>query len=135
MWKRICQLLGIKQLLSTAFHPQTDRATERANAVVETYLCSYVCYDQGDWEKLIPIAELAINTRTSSATRVSPFYLTHGYDLLLFGLTEDLPEQSADQSPIQIRENIAHIIKEAMDWAKASLAYSQQEAEYQANKK
>ncbi|CBF89285.1 hypothetical protein AN0537.2 [Aspergillus nidulans FGSC A4] len=92
--------------------------------------------DRGSqFDKLIPIAELAINTRTSSATGVSPFYLTHGYDLSLFGLTEDLPEQSADQSPIQIRENIACMIKEAMDWAKASLAYSQQEAEHQANKK
>jgi hypothetical protein len=105
------------------------------NATVETYLRSYVCYDQGDWDKLIPIAELAINARTSSATGVSPFFLTHGYDLSPFNLTEDLPEQSANQSPIQIGENIARTIKEAMDWAKASLAYAQQEAERHANKK
>ena len=30
-WKRICELLNIHRRLSTAYHPQTDGATERMN--------------------------------------------------------------------------------------------------------
>ena len=30
-WRRLCERAGIEQRLSTAFHPETDGATERAN--------------------------------------------------------------------------------------------------------
>ena len=37
-WKRLCILLRIERRISTAFYPQTDGQTERANAEVETFL-------------------------------------------------------------------------------------------------
>ena len=33
-WKQLCVLVGIEQRLSTAFHPETDGATERMNQEV-----------------------------------------------------------------------------------------------------
>lgn len=42
LWTRICQLLGIVQQLSTAYHPETDGSTERMNQTLETYLCTFV---------------------------------------------------------------------------------------------
>lgn len=47
-WTQLCQLLKIQPRLSTAFHPPTDRQTERANTVMEQYLRSYVSYQQED---------------------------------------------------------------------------------------
>ena len=38
LWKRICDLLRIKRRLSTAFLPETDGSTERANEVIKTVL-------------------------------------------------------------------------------------------------
>jgi transposase InsO family protein len=35
VWSRICALVGIQKRLSTAYHPQTDGATERINSTVE----------------------------------------------------------------------------------------------------
>ncbi|KAL2165757.1 hypothetical protein VTG60DRAFT_3866 [Thermothelomyces hinnuleus] len=47
-WQALIQCLGVNSKLSTAYHPQTDRQTERLNQVVEQYLRSYVNYQQND---------------------------------------------------------------------------------------
>jgi transposase InsO family protein len=43
-WKHVTKRLRITNLLSTAYHPETDGQTERANAVLEQYLRAYVSY-------------------------------------------------------------------------------------------
>ena len=48
VWEHFCNLLGIKQQLSTAFHPQTDGQTEYMNAVIEQYLRHFCNYAQDD---------------------------------------------------------------------------------------
>jgi hypothetical protein len=48
-WKQICDRLGIERRLSTAFHPETDGQTERANASMEQYLRVFTSYQQDDW--------------------------------------------------------------------------------------
>ena len=47
-WHNVCKMLGIKRNLSSAFHPQTDSQTERVNQTLETYLRTFVNYDQND---------------------------------------------------------------------------------------
>ena len=44
----LCRLLGIKQNVSTAYHPRTDRQSERTNQWLETYLQFFVNYWQDD---------------------------------------------------------------------------------------
>src|SRR5437588_12506541 len=48
-WKGIYGLLDIKRKLSTALHPQTDGQTERVNQTLETYIRTFINYDQDDW--------------------------------------------------------------------------------------
>jgi hypothetical protein len=48
IWSALCYYLKIKQRLSTAYHPQTDRQTERQNQTLEQYPCAYVNYHQTD---------------------------------------------------------------------------------------
>jgi len=43
-WKQVTEVLGISHNLSTAFYPQTDGQTERANATLEQYLQAYCNY-------------------------------------------------------------------------------------------
>ena len=59
--------------LSLPYHPQTDRQTERFNAVMEQYLRYYVNYLQDDWHKWLPIAELKANSQENESTITTLF--------------------------------------------------------------
>ena len=43
-WRSLCQLLGIKVNLSTAYHPETDGQTEWVNQILEQYLRVFINY-------------------------------------------------------------------------------------------
>jgi hypothetical protein len=68
----------VKQSLSSAYHPQTDGQTERANRVIEDMLKHYVSKSQTDWYLYLPYVEFAINNSKHEGTQRSPFYLTKG---------------------------------------------------------
>ena len=73
-WQALCEILGIKTQLFTAFHPQTDRQTERINFTIEMYLQMYVDFMQNDWAWWCPSAEFAYNNHLSEATNCTPFF-------------------------------------------------------------
>jgi len=75
----LCKSLGIKQNISSAYHPQTDGQTERTNQEIEAYLRIFVNWHQNDWNSWIPTAEFSYNNRVHSAIGYSPFYATKGY--------------------------------------------------------
>jgi len=62
-WRRLCKLAGIKQQLSTAYHPETDGGPERANQEIQAYLRCYISFSQDDWDRFLPAAMLALNNR------------------------------------------------------------------------
>ena len=134
LWKRVCQLLGIVRRLSTAYHPETDGATERMNQTVETYLRTYVNGSQDNWADLIPIAELAVNNRDAHSTGVSPFFLAHGYHLEPLQLEETPRDVRVPRGPIQQADLIVRQLQEAREWAQTSMAVAQQEQEEAANR-
>jgi len=78
-WKELHRLMGTKLLMSTAFHPQTDGATERANRSIGQVLRALVRNDQKDWAEHCPIVEFALNSNISSTTGYTPFELNCGY--------------------------------------------------------
>jgi hypothetical protein len=73
------KVMGVKQNLSTAYHPQTDGQTERVNQGLEAYLRVYVDYAQDDWSEWLPMAEFAYNNADHSSTGMSPFYANYGF--------------------------------------------------------
>jgi hypothetical protein len=78
-WQELMKGLGIKQKLSSAFHPETDGQTERTNRVLEEYLRHYVNPHQDDWDEWLPMAEFAYNNSVHAATvRHTPFFLCYG---------------------------------------------------------
>jgi transposase InsO family protein len=51
--RELYKLLGIKLVTSTAYHPQTDRQTERVNQVLEGYLRIFTSRRQDDWDDFL----------------------------------------------------------------------------------
>jgi hypothetical protein len=73
------RLVGMKQSISTAFHPQTDGQTERANAILEDMFRAYVSPEQYDWDECLDAAEFAVNNAWQEAVRATPFELNYGH--------------------------------------------------------
>jgi hypothetical protein len=71
--------MGTKLLMSTAFHPQADGQTERANCNIGQILRTTVSHDQKNWVEKIPMTEFAINISISETTKATPFELNYGY--------------------------------------------------------
>jgi deoxyuridine 5'-triphosphate nucleotidohydrolase len=113
-WKGLCLSLDIKRKMSTAFHPQTDGQSERVNQTLETYLRTYINYDQDNWYSLLPLAEFAYNNSTTSATKVSPFYANYGYHP-----KSNWPSTSEGKNPSS--ELYSHWMKAVHDKARTTL--------------
>lgn len=77
-WQGLFQSLGTELRFSTAFHPQTDGQSERANRTLEEYLRHYVSPRQDDWDQFLDLAEFAYNESVHPATGYSPFYMAYG---------------------------------------------------------
>ena len=75
----LCKRLGISPKLSTVHHPQMDGQTEVMNREVQQYLCLFCAEEQEHWVDWLGLAQFAINNRQHSATKFSPFQLTHTY--------------------------------------------------------
>jgi hypothetical protein len=79
--QHIYKMLGIKSLMSTAFHLQTDGQTEQFNWKLKQYLRIFCNYCQDNWVRLLPITQFAHNLQVSVATGKSPFQLLYSFNL------------------------------------------------------
>lgn len=77
-WQELHRLCGTRLLMSTAFHPQTDGATERTNrTAIDTITC--LMQEHGDqWRDHVTAVEFAMNNAVQASTGMSPFFMTTG---------------------------------------------------------
>jgi hypothetical protein len=79
LMKALYQRLGINHALTTAYHPQSNGQTERANQEVEQHLRLFVNARHDDWVNHLPTAEFVLNSRLHTAHHTSPFEVMYGY--------------------------------------------------------
>ena len=80
-WRAFWTQLGTTLAMSSAYHPQSDGQTERANRTLEEMVRPFVDFDQRDWDEHLDVAELAINSSVQASTGFSPFYLNSGREV------------------------------------------------------
>jgi Integrase zinc binding domain/Chromo (CHRromatin Organisation MOdifier) domain/Integrase core domain len=78
MWTELWKGLGTQLAISSAYHPQTDGATERANRVILQMLRAYAAQNKHDWNRKLALLEFATNNATQKATGYSPFFVCNG---------------------------------------------------------
>jgi hypothetical protein len=78
-WTEVHRLLGTRLKMSTAFHPQTDGASERMIRKVSQILRTVVKPDQTDWVGKLPMVEFACNASKNSSTGLAPFEIVYGH--------------------------------------------------------
>ena len=77
-WSAVMKALGTKIAMSTAFHPQTDGQTERANQSIEQMLRAVVNEQHNDWDQRLALVEFAYNNSRQASTGTSPFFFNSG---------------------------------------------------------
>ena len=132
-WSVVCERLSVVRRLSTAFHPQTDGATERVNQEVERILRVFTSYAQSDWDELLPVVAGSINNRDAASTGLSPFFFTHGYHIDPIALDDAIP---IDRTTLPERSGHTFVdrLREATDWAQAAIGVAQERQQEQANR-
>jgi hypothetical protein len=103
--RALAKELGIEWNLSTAYHPQTDGLSERANQWLEQFL-RLTTANQEDWSTALSIATLVHNNSENSTIKASPNQLLIGREppaTLSQGEGTDNP--TAEQRVHQLRES------------------------------
>jgi len=128
LMRELNKMLGIKTKLSTAFHPQTDRQTERMNQELEQYLCMFIDHHQEQWPEWLGMAEFAYNNKAHSGTKVLLFEANNGRSPRMgFKLRKKGRFKGA--------ERFAKRMEEVQGEAKVALMKAQEEMRQYANRK
>jgi len=83
MLDSLCNELGVKHKLSTAYHPQTNGLVERFNRTLCEALAKYANENKDDWDIYLSSVLFAYRTKKHNTTCHEPFYLIYGRDATL----------------------------------------------------
>jgi hypothetical protein len=72
-WTSFQETLGTQLNFNNAYHPETDRKTERMNQNLDDMLHMYVMDQQKHWEEFLPLVEFAYNNSYQSTIKMAPF--------------------------------------------------------------
>jgi len=125
--KELNRMLGIETKLSTVFHLQTDGQTERMNQELEQYLRFFVDHRQKDWPEWLASAELAVNNKIHTATKVLPFMANYERELRM---GEDIRKREKVEKATEFVERMKKVHKEA----RAALKKAQENMKRQADR-
>jgi len=123
----VCSLMGIKNLYTTTYHPQTNGQVERFNKTLVDMFAHYIEDHQDNWDELVAVLALAYNSRPHRTTGIAPLDFVTPRRLTNFSLERIpvglLPEQG--DSPVEARSRFLEALKELIPQVRASIAKTQ----------
>jgi hypothetical protein len=87
------------------YHPQANQ-TERVNRELVRTIASYVRSDHRTWDKNVAEIQCAINTASHEITKCTPYFLTHGRQMILDGSVYNV-NGPIDQNALEITNSLA----------------------------
>lgn len=76
----VYQLMGMRKVNTTVYHPQTDGLVKRLNRTMTDMLAKTVQKHGTDWDERLPYVLFAYRASLQESTRESPFFLLYGRD-------------------------------------------------------
>jgi hypothetical protein len=108
VFKRICKLLKIETVHTTAYHPESNGALERTHKTLTSYLRCFCDSKTNNWDEWLPFACFTYNTTPHSVTKYTPYKV-------LFGRTANIPGKLQRQpQPLYNFDDIVRDIKYKM---------------------
>jgi hypothetical protein len=86
-FRELLKVLGIKSNLTTAYHPQTDSATERVNQEIKAYLLIYCSAHPTEWKNSLSTLEFTHNNWWHADRTHTSFKLMNGKALIAISMT------------------------------------------------
>ncbi|GKA15355.1 putative reverse transcriptase domain-containing protein [Tanacetum coccineum] len=77
-WRAYQKALGTRLDMSTAYHPQTDRQSERTIQTLEDMLRACVIDFGNGWERNLPLIEFSYNNSYHASIKAAPFEALYG---------------------------------------------------------
>ena len=77
--QEICQVLGVKKINTSGYHPQTDGLVEKFNATLISMIAKSTS-DGAEWDTRLPYVLFAYRASLQESTKESPFFLLYGRD-------------------------------------------------------
>jgi hypothetical protein len=111
LFRSLNDMLQVKKLRTTTYHPRTDGMVERSNRTIVDILSKYG-EGEADWDLKLPLVLFAIRTSEHATTGFSPFALTYGREArlpwdILYGPAPKTPTPLEDW----VAERKAHMTK------------------------
>ena len=106
-WAEVCRLMGMKQALTTSYHPQADGQTENLNKTLEIALRAYIGPSRDDWVQYLDALAFSYNTTPHTSSGYAPAFLLLGYaplsssSLLTSSLTACIPRPLTEGEEVQ----------------------------------
>jgi hypothetical protein len=117
LWKQIFSRIGVSLLFSTAYHPQTDGASEMTNQRVEIAFRHYflTLEDPKAWPRCLPQLQHAFNNSETS-TGQTP-------NEICFGFTPNF-NFNTQNTPLRIFPEARSDVRDAIDLAKMAMKHA-----------
>ncbi len=123
-FQHVCETVGMKNLSTTAYHPQGNGQCERFNRTILTSLRHYVADHTTNWDLFAKTVAFAHNSQVHSSTGVAPF------ELVVFrgtpGLTLSSPSEGDPVRVKNVRERSATRFEVLVPEALNNLAKAQE---------
>ena len=116
-WRALHKITGVKLKMSTAYHPQTDGASERTNKTVIQCLCYHVERNQLGWSRALPCICFHMMNTVNKSMGFTPFQLRTGRSPHLIPPLTPLPRNASteDISARDIIQKLHGDVAEAQD--------------------
>ena len=79
VFQEVAQQLGIKQIKSSAYHPETQGALERYHQTLKNMMRTYCFENENEWDKGIHMLLFATREIPNESLGFSPFELIYGH--------------------------------------------------------